>query len=268
MRRERRLRRMARAMCTSGDLPARAGKTSSRTPMNPLPSPSTLPARLRAAHWGSPICAFMICLLAACGGGGGGDSAGPPPVVAPPVIEKPATVSEASRFLTQATFGPVQSDIDRVMSIGYGPWIDEQLAKPASGSHRANWEAVDAAIKAADATRSAGQDDVLNSFWKGAVTGDDQLRQRVAFALSQIFVISMQGSNCGRQPARGGGLPRHARRQGARHLPRVAAVGVAAPDDGHLPVAPAQPEGRSAHRPRAGRELRTRSDAAVLDRPA
>jgi len=168
--------------------------------MNPLPSPSTLPARLRAAHWGSPICVFMICLLAACGGGGGGDSAGPPPVVAPPVIEKPATVSEASRFLTQATFGPVQSDIDRVMSIGYGPWIDEQLAKPASGSHRANWEAVDAAIKAADATRSAGQDDVLNSFWRGAVTGDDQLRQRVAFALSQIFVISMQGSNVGDSP--------------------------------------------------------------------
>jgi uncharacterized protein (DUF1800 family) len=142
----------------------------------------------------------MICLLAACGGGGGGDSAGPPPVVAPPVIEKPATASEASRFLTQATFGPVQSDIDRVMSIGYGPWIDEQLAKPASGSHRARWEAADAAIMAADPTRNAWQDDVLNSFWKSAVTGDDQLRQRVAFALSQIFVISMQGSSVGDSP--------------------------------------------------------------------
>jgi uncharacterized protein (DUF1800 family) len=143
----------------------------------------------------------MIGLLAACGGGGGGESADtPPPVVAPPVIEKPATVAEASRFLTQATFGPVQADIDRVMSIGYGAWIDEQLAKPASGSHRVTWEAADAAIKAADPTRNAWQDEVLNSFWKRAVTGDDQLRQRVAFALSQIFVISMQGSSVGDNP--------------------------------------------------------------------
>ena len=41
---------------------------------------------------------------------------------------------------------------------------------------------------------------MINAFWKQAVTGDDQLRQRVAFALSQIFVISLQDGNVGDNP--------------------------------------------------------------------
>jgi uncharacterized protein (DUF1800 family) len=41
---------------------------------------------------------------------------------------------------------------------------------------------------------------VVNSFWQQAVAGPDQLRQRVAYALSQIFVISMQDSAVGDNP--------------------------------------------------------------------
>jgi len=140
--------------------------------------------------------------LAACGGGGGEPSAStPPPVTTPPVavVEKPATRDEASRFLAQASFGPVDADIDRVMSVGYAAWIDEQLALPAT-SHRLKWEAADAAIKAATPTASAGQDQVFESFWKQAVTGPDQLRQRVAYALSQIFVISMADGTVAETP--------------------------------------------------------------------
>ena len=37
---------------------------------------------------------------------------------------------------------------------------------------------------------SVNQNHFFESFWKQAVTGEDQLRQRVAFALSQIFVVS------------------------------------------------------------------------------
>ncbi len=133
-------------------------------------------------------------VLAACGGGGGGgepSASTPPPVTTPPVVvEKPATRNEAARFLAQASFGPVDADIDRVMSVGYAAWIDEQLALPAT-SHRLSWEAADAAIKATTPTASAGQNEVFESFWKQAVTGPDQLRQRVAYALSQVFVISM-----------------------------------------------------------------------------
>ena len=145
---------------------------------------------------------LLTLLLTACGGGGGGTpSPSPTPAPAPPpvVVEKPVTRAEAARFLTQATFGPSEGDIDRVMSLGYAAWIDEQLALPAA-SHRNTWEAADAAIKLVTPTASAGQNDVLYSFWQQAITGPDQLRQRTVFALSQVFVISMQEGSVADQP--------------------------------------------------------------------
>ena len=136
-------------------------------------------------------CALLLsALLAACGGGGGGEAA---PSVEPPlapVVEKPASRNEAARFLTQATFGATDAVIDRLMAIGYAAWIDEQFALPAA-SHRVHVEARDAEIKAADASSSAGPDQVIETFWKQALNGPDQLRQRTVFALSQIFVLSM-----------------------------------------------------------------------------
>ena len=145
--------------------------------------------------------ATFAALLAACGGGGGGSDSTTPTAPAPSAVEKPATRDDATRFLTQASFGPVDADVGRVSSVGYAAWIDEQLALPAT-SHRATWEAADAAIKTADATKAAGQDQVFESFWKQAVTGPDQLRQRVAYALSQIFVISLVDSTVGDNPDR------------------------------------------------------------------
>ncbi len=153
---------------------------------------------------------FMTVMLAACGGGsGGGDAPAPAPAPAPtptaptpppaPVVERPATRDEAARFLTQASFGPVDADIDRLMAVGYAAWIDEQFALPAT-SHRAFWETRNAEIRAANASNSAGQDQVFESFWKQAVTGPDQLRQRVAYALSQIFVISMVDNTVAENP--------------------------------------------------------------------
>ena len=141
-------------------------------------------------HWRAAVALLFSLCLAACGGGEGSDPVGaaPPP---PAVVEKPATRSDAARFLTQATFGPTESDIDRVMAIGYAAWIDEQLALPTT-SHRSHYEARDAEIKAANAANTASQEQIFESFWKQAVTGPDQLRQRTAYALSQIFVISMQ----------------------------------------------------------------------------
>ena len=142
------------------------------------------------------IGAVLLAVLAACGGGGGSDpgTTEPPPVV----IEKPATRDEAARFLTQASFGPTEADIDRVMDVGYAAWIDEQFAL-APTSHRSTWEAADAAIKAGGGS-GAGQDQVVESFWRQAATGPDQLRGRVAYALSQIFVISMVDGNVGENP--------------------------------------------------------------------
>jgi uncharacterized protein (DUF1800 family) len=153
--------------------------------------------RRYARHAASAL-TLLAALLTACGGGGGGSSGGdttPPPAA----VEKPSTRAEAARFLTQATFGPTDADITRVMDIGYAAWIDEQFALPAT-SHRAHWEARNAEIAAASPGSTAGQDQVFESFWKQAVTGPDQLRQRTAYALSQIFVISMVDSNVANDP--------------------------------------------------------------------
>ncbi|RZU01097.1 DUF1800 domain-containing protein [Rivibacter subsaxonicus] len=127
-------------------------------------------------------------LLAACGGSGGGDSGATPEASLPP-----PTRQDAGRFLAQSTFGPTETEVDRVVALGYGSWLNEQFARPQS-SHRLNWDAANAELKALDATRSAGPNEVLNSFYRQAIGGEDQLRQRVAFALSQIFVISMNDS--------------------------------------------------------------------------
>ena len=75
--------------------------------------------------------------------------------------------------------------------LGYRGWIEEQLLRPRV-SHGTYWDAENAIIKAASSgDRTAFGDQVTNSFWKQAIAGNDQLRQRVAFALSQIFVVSM-----------------------------------------------------------------------------
>ena len=171
--------------------------------------------------WRSAAAGLVLALLAACGGGGAGSTSADEPRALPaaapvtgaditttatstatPSVETraaPATPAEAARFLTQASFGPTDPDIARVMAIGYAAWIDEQFAK-APTSHRAHWEARHRALTAAGVTHGAGQDQFLESFWKGAVTGDDQLRQRLAYALSQIFVVSMVDTNVGNAP--------------------------------------------------------------------
>jgi len=144
------------------------------------------------------LSALAALAVAACGGGGGGDGGGgttPPP----PVVEVAPTRAEAARFLAQASMGPTEAEVDRVVALGYRGWIDEQLARPAV-SHRAHWETRDAEIRAAAPTSAAGADQVFESFWKQAVTGEDQLRQRVVWALSQVFVISMADDAVGNNP--------------------------------------------------------------------
>lgn len=107
---------------------------------------------------------------------------GSPPPPPPSGTDKPASRHEAARFLAQATFGPVDADIDRLMAIGYSAWIDEQFATPRSGSYQSFFESLD----------EGNDKEVVAAFWKHALTGKDQLRQRVAYALSQIFVISLE----------------------------------------------------------------------------
>ena len=95
------------------------------------------------------------------------------------------TDAEAARFLNQASFGATEAEINKVKTYGYSAWLEDQFFMP-RGSHEAYINAV--AAQGVD----VNDGHVMNTFWRLAATGQDQLRQRVAFALSQIFVISLQ----------------------------------------------------------------------------
>ncbi|GJJ02123.1 hypothetical protein RugamoR64_26610 [Duganella rhizosphaerae] len=72
------------------------------------------------------------------------------------------------------------------MSSSKEDWITDQFKKPQS-LHRSYVQNLAPSLPAVIAL---SPNQVYESFWKQAATGDDQLRQRVTFALSQIFVIS------------------------------------------------------------------------------
>ncbi len=93
-----------------------------------------------------------------------------------------------SRFLTQATFGPSPSDMASVKATGYRPWIENQFITPATK----NVPYILANLSA-DPQNPYGSTLMINSWWKNSVTAPDQLRQRAAFALSEILVVSDTG---------------------------------------------------------------------------
>jgi uncharacterized protein (DUF1800 family) len=146
---------------------------------------------------------ILTLTLLACGGGGGGNGGNgteeptdpPPPPPSPP--QEPITATEAARFLSQATFGPNSAAIEAVVASSAEDWFRAELEKPASlhlddvlsffppdGSFRDEQGMLmpELVFRASD------------SFWQKAVEGDDQLRQRMAYALSQILVISAEGT--------------------------------------------------------------------------
>lgn len=101
--------------------------------------------------------------------------------------DAPASPSDAARFLTQATFGPTSADVAHLMAVGYGEWIDEQLAKPATLGE----PTVEAVVTArTNGGQNVSQTQRLQRWFWQATYAPDQLRQRMAWALSQIFVIS------------------------------------------------------------------------------
>jgi len=120
-----------------------------------------------------------------------GSSAFTAPAAPPALPTAPLTPADAARFLIQATFGAAKADVDALA--GQPPsalhtWIDAQIALPPS-SHL---DATDADFKAFS-TGDNPQYSPSNrqaTWWKLSVSAPDQLRQRVAFALSQLFVVS------------------------------------------------------------------------------
>lgn len=121
-------------------------------------------------------CAALFFALAGCSGGGSGETLVPGP-------DPPASLQQASRFLTRASFGPTEQEVQRLAVIGYTAWFDEQKAYPVS-LERPTLSSM------AASNQDVYQNQRLDQWWKIALTKKDQLRQRMAFALSEILVVS------------------------------------------------------------------------------
>ncbi len=100
------------------------------------------------------------------------------------------TPEEVSRFLNQATFGPTFDMIQDFHNSGesFAAWIDSQIAmSPTLITESMEREVMGGA--------SRNHQLFHRGWWRATAKGADQLRQRMAFALSQILVVSGQGSD-------------------------------------------------------------------------
>lgn len=142
----------------------------------------------------------LMCLLlvVACGGGGGGSSgsgsSGPAPGTTSASENEPNTTAtgssvnqqQAARFLIQASFGPNIESINAITSTNIETWIEREFLR----TQILHLDYVDQ-FPAASQNSSI----LMESFWKRAALGKDQLRQRIAFALSQIMVVSLDNDS-------------------------------------------------------------------------
>ncbi len=120
-----------------------------------------------------------------------------------PNIQKHLSKEKASAFLSRATFGATDEAIKHLRNMkSYDAWFEEQFTLPATShmewiyTHAKGTEGVkDLADAPSDwQTYSDALGDMqLDAWWDIVVHAKDQLRQRVAFALSEILVISKYG---------------------------------------------------------------------------
>ncbi len=103
----------------------------------------------------------------------------------PPKAGPTPTAAEAARFLSQTTFGPTESEIIQLTQSNFDDWLTAQFAQPLTSHYSHVLQLKAQGINIDDFSNRYA----IESFWKQSITGQDQLRQRVAWALSQIFVV-------------------------------------------------------------------------------
>jgi uncharacterized protein (DUF1800 family) len=96
------------------------------------------------------------------------------------------TRKQAARFLAQASFGATRADITALTQSNYVSWIESQFQKPIVSHVSIVNDLVNRFYGGND---SQGPLANVESVFRQAAYGDDQLLQRMAWALSQIFVI-------------------------------------------------------------------------------
>lgn len=134
---------------------------------------------------------LAIFLLASCGGENTNENSVPSPSVVPEPAPLP-NKNQSARFLNMATFGATLSNIEELSNIGFETWLDQQIAMPAS-SHVGYLQALEPNLNLS-ADEKPDRNARLETWFTLALTAEDQLRQRVAFALSEILVVSDQSA--------------------------------------------------------------------------
>ncbi len=143
------------------------------------------------------LCLALLGLLSGCGGGGGSSSGSGSSSSSSSVAPASITQAEAYRFLNQATFGATETSAQQMIALGdpaYSRWIDQQLATPSSS---ASFNYVAAAYPdplPANFNIQSLQANRVEYWFQSVMSAPDQLRQRVAWALSQIMVVSQVGA--------------------------------------------------------------------------
>ena len=126
----------------------------------------------------------------------------------------PATLvspEDAARFLEQATFGATDADIRFVATAGYQAWLNAQFQTPLTLQEPAVDQGLQLktpACASGDMTCNAllflgdanSEGLVQQGFWQQALTGPDQLRQRVKYALTELMVVSDTNGAVGAMP--------------------------------------------------------------------
>ncbi len=131
-----------------------------------------------------------------------GAQTAPVPTPPPPLASGTPFPGDAARFLSQGTFGANDALIARVQNQGFDAFLNEQFAAPIS-SHVAFVDAAVAAFPtpAPGATpMRPGITQTNDAWWTYAISAPDQLRQRVAFALSEYFVVSLNSGGLANKP--------------------------------------------------------------------
>jgi len=144
--------------------------------------------KLTTFHLGTAVGAAV--LAAACSSGQ--DEQGE-------VVLEFSVEAEASRFLARATFGATPEAVETFTTLGDERWLEQQLALPAT-------EIVPALsgqgcfLELGDGNCPDWLEELrrlhnlrTELWWQRALYAPDQLRQRVAFALTEIFVVSERG---------------------------------------------------------------------------
>jgi uncharacterized protein (DUF1800 family) len=128
----------------------------------------------------------------------------PPPAPDPaPTYTGTAAAQDAQRFIAQSTFGQTEALFTNVMTSGLAGWIDDQMNTNLIPRTTLlpfvlaadDWlVAQNAALPAPAVDYQPFFQSLIHGWWTLAVHADDQLRQRVTQALSEIFVVSIQNS--------------------------------------------------------------------------